>query len=634
MSLQNISINIEKIIKNNKISKEYKIIKDMEDKIAEIYQNNDDTDVLNENKMALLYEIKEDFCNVKIYKNIDEIMNKFELDENLLKLKDKLVFTGSAVRSMLIDKEEYRKELFISSYDIISWKNILLDIDTYTETETMYYKKNKEFEINLFKHQFSSPSEIILNGPYIKRFGIFQDKIYASPMFIMEYNLKTKYMDINYLDPVFKTELDVFDLQYLLPENKKDIFDIINKKDYRALTHITTYDLNKMFDDLTCVEYALKLYVKEECSIIQGQLKLMILELLKHVKFKRNPGFYAELIKLDNYDLELYEILLTPEYKKFRESIEAFSSLEELNISILNYYIKNDLQDDFYSYIKMIYKKPASVIFNTIIDCNPKKIIQEGIKKKYFSDYNIYKIILLSQQLNYINLIKFDINIAMNFLDKIIKKCLIKSFYYLFKIDPTIINTVDSNNLTILHQIEMSESSSNIEDMIRLLITLDETILFKKDNDGKSPLLYIAEKDTDILEILIKIIKEKNLQKLFNVADNEGNNIIHILAKSNINIKLIKMIIYDNMYLLNEKNNNEETPIIVSCINVAEDMFYFLKSIGGDLSFVDKYGNSCEHYICLNEICIGMAIENKQNIFGYSPKDYCKISEDYYYFIN
>ena len=38
MALQNISINIEKIIKNNKISKEYNVIKDMEDKIIEIYQ--------------------------------------------------------------------------------------------------------------------------------------------------------------------------------------------------------------------------------------------------------------------------------------------------------------------------------------------------------------------------------------------------------------------------------------------------------------------------------------------------------------------------------------------------------------------------------------------------------------------
>jgi hypothetical protein len=633
MSLQNISINIEKIIKNNKISKEYKIIKEMEDKITEIYQNNDDTDILSENKMGLLYEIKDDFCNVIIHKKIDFALNEI-LDENILKIKDKLVFTGSMIRSILIDKEEYRKELFISACDIVSWKNIILDIETYEETETMYYKKNKDYVINLFKYPFSSPSEIILNGPYLKRFGLFQDRIYASPMFIMEYNLKLKYMNLNYLDPVFKTELDIFDLLHPIPEHKNDIYDIINKKDYRALTHITTYDLNKIRDNLTCIEYALQLYIKEECSIIQGQLKLMILELLKHVQFKRNPGFYAELIKLDKYDTELYEILLTPDYKKLRQSIEAFSSLEELNISILNYYIKNDFQDDFYSYIKMIYKKPASVIYNTIGEYNPKKIIQEGIKKKYFSDYNIYKIILLSQQLNYINLIKFDINIAMNFLDKIVKKCLIKSFYYLFKIDSTIINTVDSNNSTILHQIEMSEKPSNVEDMIRLLITLDESILFKKNNDGQTPLLYLAEKDTDILEILIKIIKEKNLHKLFDDKDNDGNNIIHILSKSNINNKLIKMIIYDSMHLLNEKNNNEETPLIVSCINVAEDVFYLLKSIGAELLLVDKFGNSCEHYICLNEMCIGMAIHNKQNIFGYEPKDYCKVSHDYYYFIN
>ena len=56
----------------------------------------------------------------------------------------------------------------------------------------------------------------------------------------------------------------------------------------------------------------------------------------------------------------------------------------------------------------------------------------------------------MSQQLNYFNLIKFDINIAFNFIDKIIKKCLIKSFYYLYNQDKTIINLVNEKSLNDL----------------------------------------------------------------------------------------------------------------------------------------------------------------------------------------
>ena len=32
------------------------------------------------------------------------------------------------------------------------------------------------------------------------------------------------------------------------------------------------------------------------------------------------------------------------------------------------------------------------------------------------------------------------------------------------------------------------------------------------------------------------------------------------------------------------------------------------------MSLVDIYGNSVYHYICLNELCLGMDIENKENI--------------------
>ena len=633
MTPQNISINIEKIINHNKIQKEYNVIKEMEDKIIELYKKNNDTDFLNENKMGFLYEIKDDFCSIKFHKNIKEILEEFKIHENILRFKEKFVFTGSAIRSVLSPKDVYRKELFVSACEDINWKEIIDSIDTFDETDEVYYKKNKDYVIHLFKHKYVSPSEVILNGPYLKRFAFYNNMFFASPMFIMEYNLKISYIDKDFVDPVFNSELDLFDLHQHRIINKDDIFDIINKKDYEALMHITMYDLNKTKDNLTCIEYAIKLYIEEEIKIIQNQLKLIIYELLKHIKFRRDPCFYAELKKLDKVDSEMYEILLTPEYQKLRKNISAFSSIEELNISILNYYIQNDMSDEFYSYIRILYKKPSSEIFQTIIDVGPKKIITEGITKKYFSDYNIYKIILLSQQLNYINLIKFDINIAVNFLDKIIKKCLTKSFYYLYKHDQSIINTVDSNELTLLHQIQSSKNDELTEDVIRLLITLDETILSKKNLNGETPLLYHAQnKNYKITEILIKIIKEKNLFKLFEDKTNDLNNILHILSVSNDNIRLVKEIIYDNLYLLNETNNDSCTPIVISCKSSAEDIYYLLKGNGADLTKVDKFGNSTEHYICLNEMCIGMAIQNKENIFGYSPQDYCKISSHYYYF--
>ncbi len=133
---------------------------------------------------------------------------------------------------------------------------------------------------------------------------------------------------------------------------------------------------------------------------------------------------------------------------------------------------------------------------------------------------------------------------------------------------------------------------------------------------------------------MIKVIQEKNLEKLFNDKTNDNNNILHILCKKNTNLRIIKKILYDNIHLLNDVNDNKETPIMVTCKNKCEDIYYLLKGVNADLNIVDMFGNSLEHYICLNEMCIGMGIKNTENIFGYTPKDYCKISLDYYMFFD
>jgi hypothetical protein len=51
------------------------------------------------------------------------------------------------------------------------------------------------------------------------------------------------------------------------------------------------------------------------------------------------------------------------------------------------------------------------------------------------------------------------------------------------------------------------------------------------------------------------------------------------------------------------------------------------------MTIIDDYGNSIYHYICMNSMVLGSVIENKPNIFGYTPEDYCDISLRYYAFI-
>jgi ankyrin repeat protein len=139
----------------------------------------------------------------------------------------------------------------------------------------------------------------------------------------------------------------------------------------------------------------------------------------------------------------------------------------------------------------------------------------------------------------------------------------------------------------------------------------------------------------DIINILIEYIIESNNETLFEIIDNNKDNILHYLCKhyDDNNINIIRKIWVLKPEIINNQNKNFETPIILAAKNKCEDIIYFLKGINCDMNLVDIYGNSVYHYICLNELCIGMAIENKENMFGYKPSAYCKISLNYYYFI-
>jgi hypothetical protein len=66
-------------------------------------------------------------------------------------------------------------------------------------------------------------------------------------------------------------------------------------------------------------------------------------------------------------------------------------------------------------------------------DYKPNNIILYGIKKSYFQERHIYKIILLTEKLDYFDLMvdKFKLEFALNYIDDIIKYNLVKSLYFL-----------------------------------------------------------------------------------------------------------------------------------------------------------------------------------------------------------
>lgn len=634
------------IIKNSKLVDEYEIIKELEETIIDLYDKNTTSDLFK-NPLLLLHELTENNdVNIKLYDVFD--LSRYKIDEKIIKNLENIVFTGSIIRSVFIDNTKIndnliRQELFVNLINNININDII--DNTYIELSDLYYKKTDDFIIYINKQKFKNISEIILSNYNLKRIGYHNNKIYVSSMFIADYNKFYDTINSDLVDPIFNTKIDIFDVFTHINRKDNTIFDYIYKKNFTEFKQkkIIKYDVfNK--DKYTPIEYSLYLYINEQNDIIKSQLKLIILDLLEQL-FQRPCIFYAYLLDLEEIDNELYNIILnSPKSKLFheikKESEISIKNIQDINNLILKYFIIKDNSTDFYNYLRYRNTEDKNIridieIFNYIITYDPKTIIIYGIKNNYFSERTKYKIILWTQNLDYFNLFEdeFNIQTSIGYINEIINNCFIKSFYFLYKIDNTIINVVDDDNNNILHNINQKNKYA---DMIKIILKLNDSLLFKKNKHGEIPIMtHIKSKNMDIVHILIEYIIESNNETLFEIIDNNKDNILHYLCKhyDDNNINIIRKICVLKSEIINNQNKNFETPIILAAKNKCEDIIYFLKGINCDMNLIDIYGNSVYHYICLNELCIGMAIENKENMFGYKPSAYCKISLNYYYFV-
>lgn len=636
--------NIFEIIENNNIENEYSVINELEDTIIDLYEKNSSSGLFK-NDFLLLLKLDDDIIkklNMKTFKLNLEIFNKNDKIKNNI---DKIVITGPYIRSIFVeDKMNIKKEIYINCIKDLKYTD-LID-ESYNEINDLYFKNIDEFIVYIPKKTFKNQSEVILSNYNLKRIGIYKNEIFVSSIFIADYIKLSDSINSDIVDPVYKTKLDIFDIyQHDNLQKNNTIFDIINKKNYEEYKKFKTtkydiidFDRNSKSFNLNSCEYALELYKSEHNDIIKSQLKLIILDLSSKI-FLRNPCFYADMINLEEIDSDLFDILKDSKIylNIMRDFNQKIKSINDINNLILTYYIKKDLSDEFYNFLK--YKDDKNVkidinIFNLIIQTDPKNIIINGIKNNFFSDRTKYKIILWTQNLDYFNLFsdEFNIDIATNYINDIVENCLIKSFYFLYKIDQSIINIVDSDNNNLLHNIK---ENGNFSDMIELILKLDDSLLFKKNNHNEIPLLkHCKNNNLKIVTYLIDSIIKNDNESLFELIDNDKNTILHYLCKNDDTLQLIKKIILIKPEILNYQNINYETPLILSAKYSQEDVIYFLKGVNAGMNISDIYGNTVYHYICQNELCIGLDIVNKENIFGYKPSDYSKISNNYYYFID
>jgi hypothetical protein len=639
-----INLNLPDLIRTNNYYNSISFIKNYEDTLQKIFKSQNNSNLKNDEKI-FLWEI-----NKQVNFDLFENMIDFNYDDFGIYFNEEykningIVAIGPYIRNCLVNIEigdkkkinaSIRKEIYLFRYKDIKWKDLIQNIDEYTEKENEYLFEQDDKKICLIKKKYKSTSHILLQHDYIKRIGWENGSFYVSSMFLIEYQKHKSSIMSNFCDPILNIPYDPLEIFYLFEKTKNPI-KIIESIDVDELLKIPEKNIIKLYNSKTLIELCMDKYVKEQNIILLENLEKMIMYLM-NFKLKRPAYLYAQSsnIKLYEKNNELYDFICDNGFKfenlndlqieQKLNNINNINNIEDINNIIIDFFIKKDSPNDFIEYLMSIQQKINKNMLELLIKNNSKNIIKELIINKMIENYMIYYLVLMSGNIDMIEFMNFDMDIAINFLKDIIINGVANSFNYLVENDNSVATTLFENNRNIFHMIK---TKGEYEKIIEKMMMIHPELVNVCDSFGETPIIYHSKTNPKIIETFFKY-EEIDLT----IVDNEGNTCLHHLCKFD-EPKILKNILKKYPELINMPNSKSEYPILICCKNKLEEMFYVMKSLESDLDVKDSFGNTIYHYICANSMCLDMVIKNSPNFFGLTPRDYCYLSPKYYHFIN
>jgi hypothetical protein len=633
------------LIRTNNYYNYVSFIKNYEDTLEKIFKSPNNSNIKNDEKVYL-WEINKE-KNLDLFPN----MMDFYFDEFGIHLNStaNIVVTGPYIRNCLINiynddnisddgsnknaKKNcnnnimIRREVYLFKYCDTKWKDLIKNIDEYTEKENEYILEQDNKKISLIKKKYLSPSHILLQHDYIKRIGWINGSFYVSSMFLIEYQKHKFSIMSKFKDPILNIPYDPMGIFSVIERNTKNPLRIIDAIDIEELFKISEKSIVKLYSSKTLIELCLDKYIKEDNIILLSNLEQMIIYLLNY-KFKRSPYFYARILKLYQKNEELYDIICDNSDKLYLfnncDTDIDIKNIDDVNNFIINKYIERDFPNDLINFLMSIQQKLSKNMLENIIKNNSKNIIRDLITTKIIDKYQSYYLVLMTGNIEMIDLLNFDIDFAVDFIKDIISNGVYITFLFLFENDNTIITKFFENKKNLLHIIKQK---GDYEKIIDKIMEINPELINLCDGYGETPIIYHSKTNPKILEYLLKYDDIIDLT----ILDNDGNNCLHYLCSQN-EPKLLKIILKKFPELIDMPNSKSEYPVIICCKNSLEEMFYIIKKFGANLDVRDSYGNTPYHYICANSMCLDMIIKNIPNFFGSTPKDYCKLSPQYYNF--
>jgi len=521
--------------------------------------------------------------------------------------------------------------------------DIFINSENNIKNDNNYYIINDDRDEIMFfisKINYSNISQcILLQQKELDRIMLYENKLLASGMFILEfYKSSTIYLS-NDLDPYFNIPIDILDIY---DKNRNKNINLTTQQMIEKVmdkTQINHKDMCNYNNQKYSVPEFIIIKIMETTNELIIEKQLEMLEYFLKFDYYRPIFFVAKSSGFHKKYPEMYNNITNKINKYDLTDTDDNNNLEttyHIDMYILNNLISKDNVKLFFEYMNKMNiinkfkteSKTTKKIIEWIILYNAKKIIYEIITLMNKKDF--YKLIFMTQELkllgndfltNYIAGDKVlddeENNLILELLQDIINNNLIKSFQVILKLCK---KNIDLQKLFFKLNTEKSS------DILDIIIKKNINNLDTKNDNGETPLIYYAK--NNLSSFVSKLLINNANYELF---DNDNNNFLHILCQ-NKNTECIKHNIKKILNIIDSKNNLFMTPAIIATQNACEEIFYILKCNGANLNICDIYGNTVFHYITKNSICIGLCIQNKKNKYGLTPFDYCTLNPEFYYF--
>jgi hypothetical protein len=438
--------------------------------------------------------------------------------------------------------------------------------------------------------------------------------VFKTCLYLCKYDLIQKLIDQSIIPPKYL-------LYDAVVEKKIEYINILSKNNI-------SFDI-VVNNGKTPLEVASDLYVTDQSYID------IIIELNK-CRYMRNPKYWNICIGTHIYD----ETATTSNEQSLIEKLKTskISTINELNDCILENLIRESTSADILitkfveqninwfdhkTFMNNITKYHKVNIFSKVYALFVPKYINIILEycmklRQYDTILSLKNNIGTKNELQYNKFIQILLRESINKLDH--KGLIFIAEYF----GQSVLATEFPNRDTILHLLcRVSEQDiigiNNTFDMCKCFKVIQHYVPYlinAKNNDNISP-LYDACNNGTLLELLMingAIVQPSVLHT--------NETFIHHIVKFGTVKNLKKSLLYYGE-LINEKNINGETPVILAGKLRKSDMCNLLILHGAQTNICDNAGNLLEHYVCLNGLSdVRCVLTNSKNKFGYTAQDY------------